>query len=138
MSNPHQNKLQTGSDFQLSQNPLKVQNALESTPEALAGIGTETGQRWTLILRAEPDPVPAYCRLRRFLKAALRAYGLRCTRIEEIHAPKLARLGDVCREALADLTPTPEIPDSTSPPPTAPMCGCGDNTPEKSGRNGRP
>jgi len=50
------------------------------------------GQTWTLTLHAEPDPVPGYCRLRRFLKNALRAYGLRCTRvIEEQPAGKTGR-----------------------------------------------
>jgi hypothetical protein len=43
-----------------------------------------TGERFTLVLQAVPDPggAPAITRLRRFLKMALRSYGLRCDRIE--------------------------------------------------------
>jgi len=35
-------------------------------------------ERFTLVLQALPDGVPAIIRLRRVLKAALRSYGLRC------------------------------------------------------------
>jgi len=38
---------------------------------------------WTLIFRAEGDGPPTAVRVRRLLKAALRAYGLRCVRIGE-------------------------------------------------------
>ena len=88
------------------------------------------GQTWHLILRAEPDPiVPAYCRLRKFLKMALRSYGLRCTRVEEIPAPEFVRLGDVCRDVLADLAPSPRTDKSTPTPPATPTRCSGDNTP---------
>ena len=41
---------------------------------------------FALTLQAVPgSDVPAIIRLRRFLKAALRGYGLRCIRAEEIH-----------------------------------------------------
>ena len=40
--------------------------------------------RFALVLQAVPDPggAPAIIRLRRFLKMALRSYGLRCVRCE--------------------------------------------------------
>ena len=49
---------------------------------------------FALTLEAVPgSDVPAAIRLKRFLKSALRAYGLRCTRAEEIHpAAALDRL----------------------------------------------
>jgi hypothetical protein len=37
-----------------------------------------------ITLQAERSPVPAAVRLRRFLKAALRTYGLRATEVAEI------------------------------------------------------
>jgi hypothetical protein len=41
-------------------------------------------ERFLVELEAEPHPAPAINRLRRFLKLALRAYGLRCTDIREV------------------------------------------------------
>jgi hypothetical protein len=41
---------------------------------------------YRLTLQAEPGEVPAIVRLRRFLKAALRTYGLRATEVAEIPA----------------------------------------------------
>jgi hypothetical protein len=52
---------------------------------------TAPRERYQLTLEALPDSAPAVIRLRRFLKAALRAYGLRCTSAVELHpesAPK--------------------------------------------------
>ena len=72
---------------------------------------------YTIVVEVEPfNDIPVIIRLKSFLKRALRDWRIRCRRIE------------------------PLIEDSTLPPTptTAPMCGCGDNTPEKSGRNGRP
>ena len=40
-------------------------------------------QEYTLVLRPEPSDIPSIIRLRRFLKAALRSYGMRCTSIQE-------------------------------------------------------
>lgn len=46
----------------------------------------EPRERYRLDLEAVPDfGAPAVIRLRRFLKAALRAYGLRCTSAVELH-----------------------------------------------------
>jgi hypothetical protein len=39
---------------------------------------------YRITLEAEPSAVPAYVRLRRFLKAALRAYGLRCVTYRQL------------------------------------------------------
>ena len=43
-------------------------------------------ERFALVLQAVPEPgdVPAIIRLRRFLKAALRSYRLRCIRCEPL------------------------------------------------------
>ena len=43
-----------------------------------------TPERYTITVRTEPGPwrTPAIVRLRHFLKAALRAYGLRCVGIK--------------------------------------------------------
>lgn len=40
--------------------------------------------RYRLVVQAQPDDVPAIVRLRRWLKAGLRSYGLRCTDAREI------------------------------------------------------
>lgn len=50
--------------------------------------GCSTGERFALVRQAVPDPggAPAIIRLRRFLKMALRSYGLRCTRCEPVQA----------------------------------------------------
>jgi hypothetical protein len=42
-------------------------------------------ERFLVELRALPDSVPAVIRLRKFLKAALRAYNLRCERASQLH-----------------------------------------------------
>ena len=42
---------------------------------------------FTLTLVAVPSDVPPTVRLKRFLKSALRAYGLRCTEAREITPP---------------------------------------------------
>ena len=44
----------------------------------------ETTERFALVLQAVPDPdgAPSIIRLRRFLKMALRSFGLRCVKIE--------------------------------------------------------
>lgn len=42
------------------------------------------GPRYLVELRAEGPGPPAYVRLKRWLKASLRAYGLRCTRAEQL------------------------------------------------------
>jgi hypothetical protein len=39
---------------------------------------------YRLILRALPDDVPASVRFRRLLKLALRSFGMRCVRFEEL------------------------------------------------------
>jgi hypothetical protein len=39
-----------------------------------------------VLLRAQPGEIPATIRLKRFLKLALRAFGLRCVSCEEIQA----------------------------------------------------
>jgi hypothetical protein len=39
---------------------------------------------YQLTVRPEPGPVPAIIRLRRFLKAALRVYGLKCIDMAEV------------------------------------------------------
>jgi hypothetical protein len=44
-------------------------------------------ERFLVELRALPDEVPPVVRLRKFLKAALRAYGLRCTRARSLGPP---------------------------------------------------
>jgi hypothetical protein len=41
---------------------------------------------YLLILRALPDTVPGVIRLRAALKRFLRAYGLRCIRVEKVGA----------------------------------------------------
>ena len=43
-----------------------------------------SGQAFRLVLRSVPSPIPAVVRLRRFLKSALRAYGLRAVKVEAI------------------------------------------------------
>ena len=52
--------------------------------------GTPPRPEYHLRLRAEPGMVPAVVRLRRFLKAALRSYGLRCVEVREV-APGVGR-----------------------------------------------
>jgi hypothetical protein len=49
----------------------------------------DTAERYSIILQAIPDQggAPAIIRLRRFLKAALRSYRLRCVRIEALDSP---------------------------------------------------
>jgi hypothetical protein len=42
-------------------------------------------ERFNLTLEALPDSAPAVIRLKRFLKAALRSYGLRCTAAVQLH-----------------------------------------------------
>jgi hypothetical protein len=42
--------------------------------------------KFAIELRAIPGPVPPEIRLRRFLKMALRGYGLRCTGCREVAA----------------------------------------------------
>ena len=42
------------------------------------------GERYRLVLRAIPDPVPPIIRLRSALKTLLRAFGLRCESIEAV------------------------------------------------------
>jgi hypothetical protein len=62
----------------------------------------EGGERFVVELVAQPDgDAPAVIRLRHFLKAALRAWGLRCTGVRQVNA-----------------TPTPP-PGATSGPPVA-------------------
>jgi hypothetical protein len=39
--------------------------------------------QYSLLLRVEPGDVPATVRLRRFLKLALRGFGLRCLSLQE-------------------------------------------------------
>jgi hypothetical protein len=43
---------------------------------------------YQITLRPEPGPVPAIVRLRKFLKAALRTYGLRCVDMAEVTPAK--------------------------------------------------
>jgi hypothetical protein len=57
-------------------------NAMNEPKTGTIDAATRTEpERFTLTLAAVPDQnaVPAVIRLRRFLKAALRCYGLRCT-----------------------------------------------------------
>jgi hypothetical protein len=60
--------------------------------------GPDRQPKFALTLVAVPgSDVPAAIRLKRFLKAALRSYGLRCTEAREIHPPPaepLAAPGD--------------------------------------------
>lgn len=61
---------------------------------------------YALTLEAVPGgDVPATIRLKRFLKAALRGYGLRCTEAREIHnpAPRVASDLQDPPEALPEL-----------------------------------
>ena len=44
--------------------------------------------KFALTLQSVPGDVPAIIRLRKFLKMALRSYGLRCTEIREIPEPE--------------------------------------------------
>ncbi len=46
-------------------------------------------ERFLVELEALPHSAPAVNRLRRFLKAALRMYGLRCTDVREVKPPPL-------------------------------------------------
>jgi hypothetical protein len=62
--------------------------------------------RYHLTLEALPDRVPANMSLRRFLKTALRGYGLRCTPHEE-----LPPASDGAGQA-----PTPDVTPHTSDP----------------------
>ena len=57
-------------------------------------------ERYALTLESLPDDAPPIIRLRRFLKMALRAYGLRCTSAVQLHddspvtEPKLVSMED--------------------------------------------
>jgi hypothetical protein len=57
-----------------------------------------------VLLRAQPGKVPATIRLKRFLKLALRAFGLRCVAVEEIPGlqPRYGKFGQ--QEALREQT----------------------------------
>jgi hypothetical protein len=48
---------------------------------------TEQPSDYRITLQPLPDRIPGIARLRRFLKMALRGYGLRCVRNEEVPAP---------------------------------------------------
>jgi hypothetical protein len=48
------------------------------------------GERYLVELRAEGAGPPAAIRLRRWLKACLRSYGLRCVSVEEVRTPAQA------------------------------------------------
>lgn len=48
---------------------------------------TDQPTRYLLVLEAKPDPRPPAARLRRFLKAVLRAAGFRCIEVREITTP---------------------------------------------------
>jgi hypothetical protein len=68
------------------------------------------GERYQLELVAQADDdAPAHVRLRRFLKAALRAWGLRCTAVRELPTttPPLAQDGT---------SPEPVTPGSSDSP----------------------
>ncbi len=54
-----------------------------------------------VILRPLPDTVPGVVRLRRFLKTALRGFGLRCVTVDEVPPP-----GPPTPSATAYLEPT--------------------------------
>jgi hypothetical protein len=45
---------------------------------------TERPGDWLLTFRSEGEGPPTVLRVRRLLKAALRAYGLRCVRVDEV------------------------------------------------------
>jgi hypothetical protein len=45
-------------------------------------------ERFLVELTALPDDVPPVVRLRKFLKRALRAYRLRCVRVESVKEPR--------------------------------------------------
>ena len=47
----------------------------------------EPGPTYLLTIRAPPGKVPEINRLRRFLKALARGYGLRCIRAEPVSPP---------------------------------------------------
>lgn len=44
-----------------------------------------SGERYELVLRAEPWGTPATIRLRRLLKTALRSFGLKCVELREVN-----------------------------------------------------
>lgn len=57
-------------------NDAAVTEMLDGRP----GAPTETPdpEKWVIVLRALPDPVPSAVRMRKLLKTALRSLGLRC------------------------------------------------------------
>lgn len=65
--------------------PATVLKTTRRVPIELRGATlAQERPRFRLVLVALDSPIPATARLRRFLKAALRAYRLRCTSVEEI------------------------------------------------------
>jgi len=59
-----------------------VDEALDRIKTRVANAERQSAQEFIVRLRALPDDVPLECRLRHFLKMALRSYRLRCTAIE--------------------------------------------------------
>jgi hypothetical protein len=78
----------------------------ERTPGRVSARANER-TNYVLIIRPEPDDVPAEIRLRRFLKMALRSHGLRCIDVRE--APMTGSAAD--RPANHPATATAGIPD---------------------------
>ena len=125
ISHPHQHAQDQRPAPGKASSTSKPTDAANARSTAIVEDATKpAGQTWTLVLRAVPDPVPAICRLRRFLKGALRGYGLRCERIEETRDPEFASLGDVAADVLrgiAAATPRAlEGDDSTATHATTP------------------
>ena len=52
----------------------------------MTAVATSSSPDYAVVLRPLPSKVPATARLRRFLKAALRAYGLRAVSVVEVPA----------------------------------------------------
>jgi hypothetical protein len=44
---------------------------------------SEARERWCIVIEPQPGAVPAPTRIKRWLKAGLRFYGLRCVRLDE-------------------------------------------------------
>lgn len=55
---------------------------------------TDRPRRYQLVLEPEPSSIPPILRLRKLLKLALRAFGLKCVSAEEIKAGEEARAVD--------------------------------------------
>jgi hypothetical protein len=82
-----------------------AKNIVKNIATGLSRCKTEP-ERFQLTVEAVPGwgDVPAIIRLRRFLKAALRSYGLRCTEAREITPPVPASRPAAISEANGEMS----------------------------------